>query len=87
MSVQANLIEKDRWYWLKLTLGAVGWFFYPVLIIAFTGESGAKRMPWKEFKSGIRKHKCDFDSKVEYIKGYGFRKCKHFGCNTYDPID
>ena len=47
------------------------------------------RKSWKEFKSGLIKHTCDFDydyPKIEYK--YPYYKCKHFGCNivTYKDL-
>lgn len=80
--MKTDLSKKDRWYWLRLSFGAIGWFIYPV----FIQGDGPPRQSWSEFKIGMKKHKCEFTDKV-VIKGYRFFQCKHYGCNVLEPID
>lgn len=45
-------------------------------------STSPSRKTWEEFKSGLIKHKCDFDYKNPQITyKYPYYKCKHFGCN------
>lgn len=67
-------------YYIRLIILAPFWLICP------------DRKTWPEFKSGLIKHKCDFDGgevQIEQYRGrlYGFRKCKHFGCNMVEPIE
>lgn len=76
-------MKKGLSYYIQLILLSPLWYFH---------ADKSKRKPWAEFKSGLIKHKCDFEGGEVEIKEYGgslysFRKCKHFGCNMMEPID
>lgn len=61
---------------IKKVILAVLWFFH----------DPNDRKSWEEAKHGAIKHTCIFRDPV-VIHGIHFRKCIHYGCNTYDPVD
>lgn len=78
MVTERQILGKYTFWWrVRVIIFAPFWYLTP----------RDKRKPWGEFKNGLVKHKCDYGNNIEMIQGHPFRKCKHFGCNTYDPVE
>lgn len=62
------------------------WAYKKYITICWHLTDPERRKPWKDFKSGLIKHDCQFEISFEY-SGCKFKKCNHPGCNIVIPVE